>query len=104
MFAVNDTPTSYQTYIKTWAGTNNLLAFYQTSTFLKLREVSLNYQLPQSIVSKLGMTKASVSLVGQNLLLWVKEYRFSDPDKGLGSNDLPAPSVRYLGVNLNIGF
>jgi TonB-linked SusC/RagA family outer membrane protein len=102
-FAPNDTPVSYQTYIRTWAGTNNLYSFYQQSTFLKIREIALSYQLPHTLVGKIGMKKASVSLVGQNLLLWTK-YRFSDPDKGLGDNDLPAPSVRYFGVNLNIGF
>jgi TonB-linked SusC/RagA family outer membrane protein len=104
VFEPNTTQVSYQAYIKRWSGTNSVSAFYQDITFLKLRELSLNYDIPYPFARKLGAKKASVALVGQNLLLWTKEFKYSDPDKGLGGNDLPAPSVRYLGVNLNFTF
>ena len=60
--------------------------------------------MPYLFARKFGVQKASIALVGQNLLLWTKEFNYSDPDKGLGGNDLPAPSVRYLSVNINLTF
>jgi hypothetical protein len=105
VFEPNTQQVSYQAYIKRWAGTNYLRAFFQDLTFFKLRELSLAYDIPPLYTRKIGANKASIALVGQNLFIWVKEFKYSDPDKGLsGNNDLPAPSVRYIGVNLNLTF
>jgi hypothetical protein len=72
-------------------------------TFFKLRDVSIGYNLPSNVARKIGAQNLYVSLTGQNLLLWTKEFRYADPDKGTDS-DLSSPSVRYLGMNLNITF
>jgi len=75
---------------------------YWDETFIKLRELSLNYRVPEKLASKFKAKRASVGVTGQNLLLWTKEYRFSDPD--VGSEDLNSPSMRYIGFNLNVTF
>lgn len=99
VFAKNDQIVSYENYWKrAYSGTRNIW----DETFIKLREVSLNYSVPVEIASKLRAKKASVGVTGQNLFLWTKKYRFSDPDAG--SEDLNSPSVRYLGFNLNLTF
>ena len=71
-------------------------------TFFKIRELSLTYDVPSSFASKLRMKSASVGLVAQNLLLWSKDFKYSDPDGG--TEDLSDPSSRYLGFNIKVSF
>lgn len=99
VFAPNDQTVSYENYWKrAYSGTQNIWE----ETFIKLREVSLNYSVPASIADKFKAKRASIGLTGQNLFLWTKEYRFSDPDTG--AEDLNSPSMRYLGFNINLTF
>lgn len=44
----------------------------------------------------------SVSAIGQNVLFWAKDFKYSDPDGG--SENFSDPSQRYLGFNVKIGF
>ena len=54
--------------------------YLEDATFLKLREVSLSYDIPSSIADKLGpMTNARVNLSGRNLLL-ISGYSGLDPE------------------------
>ena len=48
------------------------------------------------------MKGASVGFVGQNLLMWAKEFRFSDTDKV--QDALSSPSIRYMGFNVKFDF
>jgi TonB-linked SusC/RagA family outer membrane protein len=50
--------------------------FYQDGSFVKLREVSASYQLPEWMP---GLSRASISLAGRNLHTWTK-YRGIDPE------------------------
>ena len=72
------------------------------SSFLKLREVALNYTLPATIAQKLLMKKVRVGVIGQNLLMWTKEFKFSDPDRG--KENLNTPTSRYVGFNIDLTF
>ena len=76
--------------------------FNYDETFFKIREVALTYKIPSVFCKKIGMNATTVSLIGQNLLLWCKEYRNSDPD--VASDNLNSPSVRYIGVDLKFDF
>lgn len=108
VFAPNDVAVSYEGYITTY--NNNAWDHFAPQnfidpTFVKLREMSLNYTLPQKFSGKLGVKKMEVGIVGQNLLIWTKEARFSDPDrrqKDTGNENLNSPSERYIGFNINI--
>ena len=68
---------------------------------MKLREVTLTYNFPRSLLSKTFFSRASVSLVGRNLLLWSKLPEV-DPDPGV--DNLQTPSVRNMGFNVNLIF
>jgi hypothetical protein len=78
----------------------------QDKTFIKLRELALGYDLPQSFAKKLGMSACSVSLIGQNLFVFSKNFKMVDPDgvDGIEDEDMTSPSVRYTGINLKITF
>jgi TonB-linked SusC/RagA family outer membrane protein len=80
---------------------NAYLNHYYDPSFIKLREVTLTYNVPSSWLSKTFLKTASVSAVGRNLLLWSKLPEV-DPDPG--SDNLQTPSVRNMGFNLNFTF
>jgi TonB-linked SusC/RagA family outer membrane protein len=103
VFAPNDTPVSYESYMRS-ISENYMYTrrFYHDQTFLKLREVSLGYDIPKSVCQAIGIQSAEVSVVGQNLLLWTKDFRFSDPD--VGEEYINSPSIRLAGFNLKLNF
>lgn len=104
VFAPNDIKTTYRQYVidlhnsSAWGGNGSKADTY-SKTYLKLREVSLSYTLPSKYLHKIAKS-ASVSFIGQNVLLWAKDFKYSDPDGGY--EDFSDPSVRYLGFKLNL--
>lgn len=83
-------------------------------TFFKLREVSLSYTIPTSLLNRTKVIKnASVSLVGTNLFIWTPSSNtFSDPEQTTFGNDLASsygdygatPTTRSIGFNIKLGF
>jgi TonB-linked SusC/RagA family outer membrane protein len=103
VFAPNDVAVSYESYMRSISdNTHYTRRFYHDKTFFKLRELSLGYDIPKSICRYLGMQAAEISVVGQNLLLWTKDFRFSDPD--IDSENINSPSIRLVGFNLTLNF
>ena len=102
VFAPNDIIVSYETYqtsMNPYIGsvrTQNLL----DQTFIKLRNLAINYTVPNEFCQKLNLKGVSVGFVGQNLWMWTKEFRFADPDKA--SDNMNTPSTRYLGFNVKL--
>ena len=106
VYAPNDIATTYEQYIidlhnsSAWGGAGSPADTY-SKTFIKLREISLTFTVPREFIH--GFAKsASISLVGQNVLLWAKQFKYSDPDGGV--EDFSDPSVRYLGGNIKVTF
>lgn len=102
VFAPNDTEVSYESYIRTyepWSG-NAVHQNVRKTTFFKLRELSITYSLPNSILEKTKIKGASIGFVGNNLFMWAKEFKYSDPD--VDSDNLSSPSMRYLGFNIKL--
>ncbi len=106
VYTPNDIYTTYKQYAidlhnsSAWGGNGSPADTY-AKTFLKLREISLTYTVPNNYLH--GWAKgASVSLVGQNVLLWAKDFKYSDPDGGV--EDFADPAVRYLGANIKFTF
>jgi TonB-linked SusC/RagA family outer membrane protein len=96
-------------------GYNNgvMSPYIESATFLKLREISIGYDLPQSVISRVhaGAQSIRVSLAGRNLYSWQK-YSGLDPEvANLGSaairNNLdvaPYPPSRSFFFNVAVGF
>jgi len=104
IFEPNDVKVSYESYIKAyhpWSG-NKVYQNVHDCTFLKLRELSLSYNLPKSICQKISINNASLGLIGQNLFMWMKEFKYADPD--VDSDDLNSPSMKYVGFNVKLDF
>jgi hypothetical protein len=88
----------------------------QNAAYLRLKNINLTYNLPQSLVSKLKMTSAKIFFTGQNILTftplhkWAPNYdpeviNGSDPEVNPGSNIgngylYPMLKSYSLGINL----
>lgn len=99
IYAPNAVPVNYISW--NVSTSNAYLNHYYDQTFVKLREVTLTYNVPSGFLSKTFINKASVSFVGRNLALWTKMPEV-DPDSG--RDDLQTPSTRNLGFNVNLTF
>ena len=106
VFAPNDIKTTYKQYMidlhnsSAWGGNGSKADTY-SKTFFKLREISLSYDVPAKLLHKVAKA-ASISLIGQNVLLKAKQFKYSDPDGG--NEDFADPSTRYLGFKINFTF
>lgn len=108
-FAANTTKTFLQDYISRYYNTSegNMIS----RTYVKLREVVFTYNIPTEIFGKKGVFKAAtVSLVGRNLLYFMKDgnrYKDVDIDQYAGgqtSSNLQTPTTRRYGFNVNFTF
>ena len=80
-------------------------------TNIRLREFALSYNFAPEFVGKAGLNSASIGVIGRNLFFFYKDAEDIDPDSSIGTgltgqgislNNLP--TIRSLGVNLNIKF
>jgi TonB-linked SusC/RagA family outer membrane protein len=79
-----------------------------SKTYVKLREVTFTYALPQNVFGPKSFVKtATVSLVGRNLLYFFPN-RYKDLDVDQYTQDsgsgLQTPTTRNYGFNLNLSF
>nr|WP_295930773.1 SusC/RagA family TonB-linked outer membrane protein [uncultured Dyadobacter sp.] len=51
------------------------------ASFIKLREVSLGYDLPAGFVRRLGLQNANVAIYSRNIILWTKAKIGIDPEQ-----------------------
>ncbi len=81
--------------------------------FIKLRSLSLNYNLPKKWFENNFIGGMSFSIIGNNLLLWTPaDNLFVDPELTTYGNDIEAdfgefgatPSIRSIGFNFTVKF
>ena len=84
--------------------------FLEDGSFVRLKFVTLKYNLPKAFIKKLNFTKASVYVTGNNLLTFT-EYSGSDPETGnssdwqkLGYDTNQTPRSQEITVGLNLTF
>ena len=83
----------------------------EDGSFLRLRQLQIGYNLPASLLSRIGITKARAFLAGQNLLT-ITNYSGNDPEIGFDGNNTAAngidqdlyPQARTYSIGLNVGF
>ncbi len=85
-------------------------AYVQPAGFLKLREVSLSYDLPTPYANYLRAQAATITLSGRNLKTWT-DYEGFDPELISGATNnfarsdfLTIPQTRQMSVRLNLNF
>ncbi len=83
----------------------------ENGSFLKLKNVSIGYTLPTSLLNKYGITKTRFYVSSQNLFT-ITKYKGLDPEIGIqggnatqnGVDNGTYPSSRYFTFGLNVTF
>jgi TonB-linked SusC/RagA family outer membrane protein len=106
-FTPNEKRIDVYSYFNDQNGSEHIL----DGSYVKLREVSLGYQLPKSISTRLKVSNVIISLFAKNLKFWLsKENTFGDPEvngpsgptNSTGIESSQTPTQKSYGVNLNI--
>lgn len=79
-------------------------AFVYDASYVKLREVTLTYALPEKWFDSIFISGASLSFVGSNLWIIYKNLPYADPESGLGAGNLQGYSTGSLPTTRNYGF
>lgn len=91
---------------------NNLASdrFLEDASFLRMKYLTLRYNVPRDIVSKIKAKNAYVYFTGQNLLTFTK-YLGTDPETGqsdnwksLGYDSNKTPRSRQYTIGVNLSF
>ena len=92
-------------------GTNAPSGVIQDASFAKLRELSLTWTVPQSLLRSLRVGGASITVAGRNLYTWTKypgldpEASFQGGTRGAGQWDQAVlPQLRQYVTTLNLTF
>lgn len=78
--------------------------FIYNASFVKLREVALNYSLPQRIIEHTFLNNVTFGVSGYNLWIIHKDLPMADPESGLGAGNLQGYSVASLPTTRNFSF
>ncbi|MFI2741217.1 SusC/RagA family TonB-linked outer membrane protein [Zhouia sp. PK063] len=110
--SANTTRTSMSTYANAlgYGYAPNALHVYDAS-YVKLREVTLSYQIPSKLIDKTPFNNITVSAVGRNLWIIHKNAPYTDPEAGLSAGNLsqgyqssPYPTTKEYGLNVKLDF
>jgi hypothetical protein len=78
---------------------NQSNAFYSDASFIRLKNVSLSYQLPTAWQHKLNLKSCRIYMQGQNLLTFTR-FQGMDPESQTVTN---LPPLRIISVGIQVG-
>jgi len=93
-------------------GNQNSSRYISDGSYLRLKNVTLSYNVPRRLISDYGFTKARLFATGVNLLTWTN-YLGWDPEMNtdflagnisLGTDFYTAPQAKTITVGIDIGF
>ena len=106
---------SYQTYFNDYGYGSGGEAYLMDRSFVKLRNISLTWNLPKKWVRAMQLNALSLTAFCNNVFMWTaSDNRYADPESTTisSADDLGSqfgelynnPSCRVFGCNLNITF
>lgn len=80
--------------------------FLYDGDYIRLKDLVLGYNLPGSLVSKIGLSSVQVYARGTNLFTWIKDDKLQyDPEvRADGFTRLTTPPVKSITFGLNLNF
>ncbi|MCB9082181.1 MAG: TonB-dependent receptor [Lewinellaceae bacterium] len=94
-----------------WGGNNNsnlanMTRWLKDGSHIRLRNLTLAYNLPTSLLEKGKLRSARIYLRGTNLFTWTKDKTlYMDPEAAInGLVSSPVPNLKNISVGLDIGF
>jgi len=106
-------PENIWTYYYTTTNKSSIRNHILDRTYLKLREVSLSYDLPSGWINRIKMRHISFGIVGRNLFLWTPSGNtVIDPETSTFGNDIAGefgeygggPSIRSIGLQIKASY
>ncbi|RKD90960.1 SusC/RagA family TonB-linked outer membrane protein [Mangrovibacterium diazotrophicum] len=104
---VTDIPRALYNYGYNYLGSDR---FVEDASFIRLKTLSLSYNMPRDFVQKLGMQSLNVFLTGYDLFTWTK-YAGQDPEvkmpsatNALVKDESSTPISRRFALGVNINF
>jgi TonB-linked SusC/RagA family outer membrane protein len=107
VYVPNDVVASTRTFMSYYSGRQYHEAAVMDGSYVKLREASLSYELPEKWFADNFLQSVRLSVVGRNLAIFHKNTRHVDPEissADLGYNYGQLPSTRSIGFNVNVKF
>ena len=104
---------SYQDYFNDYGAAMGGEFFLIKRSFVKLRNITLAYALPKTLVKKLYLSDITLSLFANNLITWThRGNRYLDPETSSYGNDLEGmfgelysnPACRTIGFSVSVKF
>ena len=93
-------------------GNQHSSRYISDASYLRLKNVTLGYQVPRSMLTTTGLNSVRLYATGVNLLTWTK-YKGWDPEMNtdflagnisLGTDFYTAPQARTISFGVDIGF
>jgi hypothetical protein len=78
--------------------------YLQNAAYIRLKNVTLSYDLPKSIVSHVGLDKVQVFFTGENLWTSTKLAKMYDPEAIFTSNTYTGEGGKNYPMNKVISF
>lgn len=81
----------------------------EDGSFVRIRQISLSYNFPQSMIRHSGFTNIGITVFTNNPVLWTKyqgvdpETSLAGPANGQGLDYFNNPGTRSWGVRINLG-
>ena len=103
---VTDVPKMRYTFSTATAGSGNTSRFLYDGDFVRLRDLTVNYNLPKSLLGNSGLDGVNVFVKGLNLLTWTKDKDLPfDPEIRMGGSwEIYTPILKSVSVGANIKF
>ena len=78
--------------------------FIEDGSYLRIKNVTLGYQLPKHLIQRAKLSNARIYISGQNLHTFTN-YTGFDPETGVNGIDLSLyPVSRTISIGINLGF
>ena len=102
--AYSDMDRKYTISSNKWEMYNNADLRVVSGDFLRMRNISLSYNLPEHLYKRIGVSGVSLRLEAGNLWLWAnKKLRGQDPEQmTLGSGTVPPTKSFTFGLNISL--
>jgi TonB-linked SusC/RagA family outer membrane protein len=91
-----------------WSDMEASSFWVKNGSFLRLKNISLSYSLPKSLLSKISISQAKLFLTANNPLLLVDHVKDFDPELALygggNGNIVHYPPMKSISIGLNLSF
>lgn len=110
-YVPNDVNVQASSYYNAFYDRGNEESAIYDASYVKLRQVSIYYEIPEKLCKKIGFQNMKVGFVGSNLLLFTENPHvdpelngFQDRNITYGVEDMSYPSTRSFGFSLKTSF